>query len=67
MLFGPSDDFGQLIDKNTETCRRGRYDAWDEIISAGLPEEFGKVCEDINLLRSTVHGYVSDKVRNIAF
>ncbi|EGV64213.1 carboxylesterase type B [Yamadazyma tenuis] len=57
-LFGDEDRLGRLVSEEEDSSRAHKYGIWREIIDAGLVEEFGRVCEDICLLRTQDHGYI---------
>ncbi|CUM63844.1 uncharacterized protein PRCAT00001429001 [Priceomyces carsonii] len=57
MVFGPEGKCGLVSDFDDDK-RNSRYPIWRKIVELDLVQEFGRVCEDICLLRSKDHGYI---------
>lgn len=57
MIFGNNNETGKLLNEKQDIERFNKYEIWKKIIELNLVEEFGRVCEDICLLRSDDHGY----------
>lgn len=57
MVFGDEGNLGKLVTEEEDTSRVHKYSIWKKIIETGLVEEFGRVSEDICLLRTQDHGY----------